>query len=102
MLGILSDRHQRNSYTYPSDIVYPDCTQNDELKAPGSKKKNKADCQGIHNENETGHCILRSRRHHQRVVDETMAGTNFNVYRFRYFARGLGMVLGMDIVRTKR
>ena len=82
--------------------MYSDCTQNDELKAPGQEKKNKAEYQGIHNDNKVRHCIVRSRRHHQRVVDKTMAGTNFNVYRFWHFARGLGMVLGMDTVGTKK
>ena len=102
ILGNSIDRHQRNSCTYSSNFVYSDCTQNDCPKPFGQEKKNKVVCQGIHNENTNCHCIVRSRHHHQCLVDKTLAGSNFNVYRVRNSARGLGMVPCLDLFCTKK
>lgn len=81
--------------------MYPHCTQNDDAHAWGQKEKEPALSQDLHNENENRHCFVHRRHHHQRLVDKTLAGANFNVCGVRDSARGLGMVPCLDIFCTE-
>lgn len=68
----------------------------------GKRKKNKTGSQGIYNENENRHCIVRSRHRHQCLMDKTLAGADFDVYRVRDSARSLRVVPCLDIFRKKK